>query len=71
MLQGINKNCISRKARHISGSSHVGSFETATPVNIKYLHQIDEKELLFVGETDNEERICIKFVRRHPKAVHE
>ena len=47
------------------------SLETTTPVNIKYLHQIDEKELLFVGETGNGERICIEFVRRYSKAVHE
>ncbi|TDL19937.1 hypothetical protein BD410DRAFT_394386 [Rickenella mellea] len=40
-------------------------------VNFKYLHQIDEKMLLFICETDNSERICIKFVRRYSQAVHE
>ena len=47
------------------------SLESKTTVNFKYLRQIDEKKLLFVGETDNEERICIKFVRRYSRAVHE
>ncbi|KXN89199.1 hypothetical protein AN958_05902 [Leucoagaricus sp. SymC.cos] len=45
--------------------------ETKITVNFKYLHQIDEKKLLFIGETDNRERICIKFVRRYSQAVHE
>jgi hypothetical protein len=47
------------------------SLETKTPVNFKYLCQIDEKKLLFIGETDNGERICMKFVRRYSQAVHE
>lgn len=47
------------------------SLETKTNVNFKYVHQIDDKKLLFFGETDNTERICIKFVRRYSQAVHE
>jgi hypothetical protein len=47
------------------------SLETKITVNFKYLHQIDEKKLLFIGENDNGERICIKFVRRYSQAVHE
>ncbi len=47
------------------------SLETEATVNFKYLRQLDEKKLLFVGETDNRERICIKFVRRYSRAVHE
>ena len=47
------------------------SLETKTTVSFKYLRQIDEKKLLFFGETENTERICIKFVRRYSQAVHE
>jgi hypothetical protein len=47
------------------------SLETETTVNFKYLCQIDEKKLLFIGENDNGERICIKFVRRYSQAAHE
>jgi len=47
------------------------SLESKTTVNFKYLRQMDEKKLLFVGETDNGERICIKFVCRYSQAVHE
>jgi hypothetical protein len=47
------------------------SLETKATVNFKYLRQIDEKKLLFVGENDNGERICIKFVRRYSQTVHE
>jgi len=47
------------------------SLESKTTVNFKYLCQMDEKKLLFVGETDKGERICIKFVRRYSRAVHE
>jgi len=42
-----------------------------TTVTFKYLHQIDQRTLLFFGETDNGERICIKFVRRYSRRVHE
>src|SRR4051812_17640049 len=45
--------------------------ETKATVNFKYLCQIDETKLLFVGKTDNGERICIKFVHRYSQAVHE
>ena len=45
--------------------------ETDTTVNFNYLRQIDEKKLLFIGENDNGERICVKFVRRYSQAVHE
>ena len=44
------------------------SLETETIVNFQYLCQLDEKKLLFVGETDNRERICIKFVRQYSRA---
>ena len=47
------------------------SLETKTIVNFKYLRQIDEKKLLFLGENDNGKRICIKFVRQYSQAVHE
>ncbi|KAH9955729.1 hypothetical protein BGW80DRAFT_1213867 [Lactifluus volemus] len=47
------------------------SLETETTVNFEYLCQIDETKLLFIGENDNGERICIKFVRRYSQAVHE
>ena len=45
--------------------------ETEATVNFKYLCQIDETKLLFVGKTDNGERICIKFVHQYSQAVHE
>lgn len=47
------------------------SLETENTVHFKYLHHLDEKKLLFIGETDNRERICVKFVRRYSRAVHE
>lgn len=47
------------------------SLKTEITVNFKYLRQIDEKKLLFVGETNNGERICIKFICRYSQAVHE
>ena len=47
------------------------SLDTETIVDFKYLHQIDEEKLLFVGETNNKERICIKFVRRYSREVHQ
>ncbi|KAG5635658.1 hypothetical protein H0H81_010494 [Sphagnurus paluster] len=47
------------------------SLETETTVNFEYLHQIDEQKLLFMGKTDNRERICIKFVRRYSREAHE
>jgi len=42
-----------------------------TTVNFKYLHQIDQRKLLFFGETEDGERLCIKFVRRYSRRVHE
>jgi len=42
-----------------------------TTVKFKYLHQIDQRKLLFFGETENGERICIKFVRRYSRAREE
>jgi hypothetical protein len=47
------------------------SLETETNVKFKYLSQMDDSKLLFVGETDDGERICIKFVRRYSQAAHE
>jgi hypothetical protein len=41
------------------------SLETESTVNFEYLCQIDKKKLLFVGETEHTEKICIKFVRRY------
>ena len=73
MLQGINKHYISRKAGHNFRLLARTAPSRPQPLwtSSTYLHQIDEKELLFVGETDNGERICIKFVRRYSKAAHE
>ena len=73
MLQGINKHGISRKAGHDLRFLARAAPSRPQPLwtSSKYLHEIDEKELLFVGETDNGDRICIKFVRRYSKAVHE
>jgi aminoglycoside phosphotransferase (APT) family kinase protein len=47
------------------------SIETNSTVKFKYLYQMDEQKLLFVGKTDNGESIRIKFVRRYSKAAHE
>lgn len=47
------------------------SLETKNMVKFKYIHQIDEDKLLFIAETDNRERICIKFVRHYSRAAHE
>ena len=47
------------------------SLETRTKVHFEYLQQIHEKKLLFIGKTDNEQRICIKFVDQYSRAVHE
>ncbi|KAG5634892.1 hypothetical protein H0H81_000409 [Sphagnurus paluster] len=47
------------------------SLWTETTVNFKYLCQINQKKLLFIGETNAKERICIKFVRRYSQAAHE
>ena len=46
------------------------SLDTNTTVKFKYLHQIDEDKLLFIAETDNNERICIKFARWYSETVH-
>ena len=47
------------------------SLETNSTVNFKYVRQMYEKKLLFLGKTDSGERICIKFVRRYSRETHE
>jgi len=72
MLRRSDKPHTSRKLGPQFPDPHTyRSFETETTVNFKYLRQLDEKKLLFVGAADNRGRICIKFVRRYSRAVHE
>jgi hypothetical protein len=47
------------------------SLETGSTVNFKYIYQMYENKLLFIGENDNGDKICIKFVHRYSQAVHE
>jgi len=47
------------------------SLETDSTVKFKYHGQMDEQKLLFVGETENGEKVCIKFVHRYSRAAHE
>ena len=47
------------------------SLETNSTVNFKYVGQMYAKRLLFLGKTDNGERVCIKFVRRYSREAHE
>jgi hypothetical protein len=47
------------------------SLETDSTVEFKYTDHMDANKLLFIGKTNNGERICIKFVRRYSRAAHE
>ncbi|KAN0133606.1 hypothetical protein V8E53_008594 [Lactarius tabidus] len=41
-------------------------------VKFKYVDSIDDKKSLFIGKTVKDgDRICIKFIRRYSRAVHE
>jgi hypothetical protein len=38
--------------------------------HFKYQSHMDDSELLFAAETDDDEKVCIKFVHRYSKDVH-
>ena len=45
--------------------------ETSSTRHFTYTSQMDTTKLLFAAQTTNKEKICIKFVRRYSKDVHE
>ena len=51
---------------------HTYTSKTKTSeARFKYLEHIYPNKLLFFGETDDGQRICIKFVHRYSECVHE
>jgi RIO1 family len=43
---------------------------TSSIRHFRYLSHMDDSKLLFAAETDDDEKICIKFIRHYSKDVH-
>lgn len=45
--------------------------ETSSTCHFTYISQMDDKKLLFSAKTTDDKILCIKFVRRYSREVHE